>query len=198
MIDVWAPRAERVELIVGDGERRPMNGPDEHGWHRADVVLAPSTDYGFSLDGGAERADPRSRWQPHGTAGRSRTIDHDTFAWTDQRWHGLPLAGSVIYELHVGTFTEMGTFHAAIARLDALVDLGITTVELLPVASFAGTRGWGYDGVLLYAPHHTYGGTDGLKRFVDAAHARGLQVLLAHGWIHPTLAPWGAAIFRIG
>lgn len=177
MTAVWAPRATRVELVVGD-ERTALDGPDARGWFRADGPLAPGTDYGFSLDGGPVRADPRSPWQPSGTAGPSRSIDHDAFAWTDGAWHGAPLAGSVVYELHVGTFTPAGTFDAAVEHLDDLVELGVTTVELLPVAEFAGTRGWGYDGVLLYAPHHVYGGPDGLKRLVDAAHARGLAVLL--------------------
>ena len=177
MIEVWAPRAARVDLVVGD-RRHCLERPDEQGWHRADVDLPPGTDYGFSLDGGPVRADPRSPWQPDGSARPSRAIDHDAFTWTDQRWRGRSLAGSVLYELHIGTFTEEGTFDAAIARLDALVELGVTTIELMPVAEFAGRRGWGYDAVLLYAPHHAYGGPNGLKRLVDTAHARGLAVLL--------------------
>lgn len=210
MITVWAPSATRVDLALGD-ERRPLEGPDERGRFTYPDALPPGTDYGFSLDGGPVRADPRSPWQPFGTAGPSRTVDHDAFGWTDDRWHGVALAGTVFYELHVGTFTPVGTFDAAIAHLDDLVALGVTTIELLPVVEFAGRRGWGYDGVLWYAPHHAYGGPDGLKRFVDAAHARGLGVVLDVVYNHLGPAdcylhefgpythdahhtPWGAAI----
>ncbi len=176
MTRVWAPRARRVDVVVGD-DRVALAGPDAVGWFRGDP-LPPGTDYGFSLDGGPVRADPRSPWQPHGSAGRSRTVDHGSFRWADDSWHGSPLAGSVLYELHVGTFTPVGTFDAAIAHLDELAELGVTTIELMPVAEFTGRRGWGYDGVFWYAPHHAYGGPDGMKRFVDAAHRRGLAVLL--------------------
>jgi maltooligosyltrehalose trehalohydrolase len=130
------------------------------------------------LDGGDPRPDPRSGWQPHGVDGRSRLVDHGAFPWTDGTWRGLPLAGSVLYELHVGTFTPQGTFDAAIEKLDHLVHLGVSAVELLPCNAFAGERGWGYDGVAWFAVHEPYGGPDGLKRFVDACHARGLGVVM--------------------
>ena len=135
-------------------------------------------DYGFRLDGGEPLADPRSLRQPSGIQGLSRTYDHSAFPWTDRSWRGGPLTGSVIYELHVGTFTSQGTFDAAIGRLDHLHDLGVHTVELMPVAAFPGDHGWGYDGINLWAVHEPYGGPDGLKRFVDACHARGLAVML--------------------
>ncbi|MER6814701.1 malto-oligosyltrehalose trehalohydrolase [Spirillospora sp. NPDC000708] len=178
--EVWAPKARRVDVVVA-GERRPMaEAEGRPGWWTADVPGAGhGTDYGFALDGAEDPLpDPRSPWQPSGVHALSRVYEHDRFAWTDGHWHGRPLPGSVLYEMHVGTFTPEGTFDAAIERLDHLVALGIDTVELLPVASFPGHHGWGYDGALLWAPHEPYGGPDALKRFVDAAHARGLAVVL--------------------
>ncbi|GAA2302098.1 malto-oligosyltrehalose trehalohydrolase [Actinomadura luteofluorescens] len=181
--EVWAPAAVRVDVEAGGAryamEARP-SGSGSSGWWEAEVADAShGTGYGFVLDGADEvLPDPRSPWQPDGVHGQSRVYDHGRFAWTDQQWHGRPLAGSVLYEMHVGTFTAEGTFDAAIERLDHLVALGIDAVELLPVASFPGRHGWGYDGVHLWAPHEPYGGPDGLKRFVDAAHSRGLAVVL--------------------
>ncbi|WP_051713095.1 malto-oligosyltrehalose trehalohydrolase [Spirillospora albida] len=176
--EVWAPEARRVAVAIG-ADRHPMSALGG-GWWGTDVPDAEhGTDYGFLLDDAREALpDPRSPWQPHGVHGPSRVYDHSRFAWTDSRWHGRPLPGSVLYEMHVGTFTPEGTFDAAAERLDHLVDLGIDAVELLPVAAFPGRHGWGYDGVHLWAPHEPYGGPDGLKRFVDAAHARGLAVVL--------------------
>jgi maltooligosyltrehalose trehalohydrolase len=174
---VWAPRATKVEIAV-DNTRTPM-APDTSGWWTADVPAdGPATEYTFILDGGHPLPDPRSAWQPRGVHGPSRVVDHQAFAWTDARWQPGPLSSATVYELHVGTFTLAGTFEAAIERLDHLVALGITHVELMPVAEFPGGRGWGYDGVDLYAPHHGYGGPEGLKRLVDAAHRRGLAVIL--------------------
>jgi maltooligosyltrehalose trehalohydrolase len=153
-------------------------------------------DYGFSIDGGPVRPDPRTPWQPQGVHGLSRRYDHDAFAWTDQRWHGVPLAGAVLYELHVGTFTAEGTFDAAIDRLDHLAELGITAVELMPCNAFDGRWGWGYDGVALFAVHEPYGGPDGLKRFVDAAHAKGLGVAMDVVYNH--LGPSGNYLSEFG
>jgi malto-oligosyltrehalose trehalohydrolase len=181
---VWAPAVRRVEIDVA-GQQYPMTletpgTPDGHsGWWSVDVPdVAVGIDYGFRLDDGELLPDPRSPRQPFGVKGPSRTYDHSAFHWTDGRWRGGALHGSVIYELHVGTFTEEGTFDAAIERLDHLRALGIHTVELMPVAAFPGHHGWGYDGINLWAVHEPYGGPDGLKRFVDACHARGLAVLL--------------------
>ncbi|MBU2666565.1 malto-oligosyltrehalose trehalohydrolase [Actinoplanes bogorensis] len=175
LFEVWAPE-KTVRLSLSDGEREMERGAD--GWWRADVPSAePGADYAFVLEG-EKRPDPRSPWQPEGVHGPSRVYDHSAYAWTDQSWTGRQLPGSVLYEMHVGTFTPAGTFDAAIERLDHLVDLGIDLVELLPVNSFNGEYNWGYDGVCWYAPHEAYGGPDGLKRFVDAAHARGLGVVL--------------------
>jgi len=174
---VWAPE-KTVRLHVGGADRDMERGDD--GWWRLDVPSAgPGTDYAYLLpDRETPVPDPRSRWQPDGVHGPSRVYDHSEFAWSDGAWTGRQLAGSVLYEMHVGTFTPEGTFDAAVERLDHLVDLGVDLVELLPVNSFNGEYNWGYDGVCWFAPHEAYGGPDGLKRFVDAAHNRGLGVLL--------------------
>ena len=184
---VWAPHASTV--VLSDGT--PMLV--DNGWWRASAGLR---DYGFSVDGGPVRPDPRSPWQPEGVHALSRTYDHDAFAWTDARWHGVPLAGAVLYELHVGTFTQEGTFEAAIGKLDHLVELGITAVELLPCNAFDGRWGWGYDGVALFAVHQPYGGPDGLKRFVDAAHAKGIGVVMDVVYNH--LGPAGNYLSEFG
>ena len=173
---VWAPFPGRVELFAGGGRHAMQR--DERGWWTAAIDLPPGTDYGFILDDGAPIPGPRTRWQPDGVNGLSRTLDHDAFEWSDAGFSARPLADAVIYEMHVGTFTPEGTFDSAIDRLPDLVELGITHLEIMPVAEFSGDRGWGYDGVHLYAPHHAYGGPDGLKRLVDAAHGTGLAVLL--------------------
>jgi len=193
---VWAPRARRVEVVVGD-QRHAMT-PVEDGWHALDddVELAPGTDYAFALDGGEPLPDPRSHHQPSGVFGPSRVVDHGAFAWTDDDWRGVPLRGSVVYELHIGTFSDEGTFDGAIGHLDHLVDLGIDIVEVMPVNAFDGERGWGYDGVLPYAVHEPYGGPDGFKRFVDAAHGRGLGVVLDVVYNH--FGPTGNHLGRFG
>jgi maltooligosyltrehalose trehalohydrolase len=176
---VWAPNARKVSVKSGDSTF-PMRGPSERGWWSVSVEQAgPGTDYGFVLDDDAKAwPDPRSQWQPNGVHGLSRVYDQSTFAWSDGGWQAPPLGQAVIYELHIGTFTPEGTFDAAIKRLDYLVELGITHVELMPVAAFPGGQGWGYDGASLFAVTDLYGGPDGLKRLVDAFHARGLAVLL--------------------
>ena len=134
--------------------------------------------YGYRLDGAEPLPDPVSRSQPDGVHTLSEVVDPAAFTWTDEYWTGVPLPNFVIYELHIGTFTPEGTFDAAAARLPELAALGITAIELMPVAEFPGRRNWGYDGVHLYAPHHAYGGSAGLKRLVDAAHALRIGVVL--------------------
>nr|WP_101441271.1 malto-oligosyltrehalose trehalohydrolase [Amycolatopsis niigatensis] len=192
MFRVWAPSAERVRVRV-DGTDHEMTAAG-NGWWQADVT---GTDYAFLLgDDDRPLPDPRSLRQPNGVHEASRVYDHSAFAWTDQSWTGRQLPGGVVYELHVGTFTEAGTFDAVIDRLGHLVDLGVTHVELLPVNSFDGTAGWGYDGVLWGAAHEPYGGPDGLKRLVDACHARGLAVVLDVVYNH--LGPSGAYLDRFG
>ena len=175
--EVWVPE-KTVKLRLA-GEDREMERAED-GWWRLDVPgAAPGSDYTFVLsDNATPLPDPRSAWQPQGVHAPSRVYDHAAFGWTDGGWTGRQVPGAVLYEMHVGTFTATGTFDAAIERLDHLVDLGIDLVELLPVNSFNGEYNWGYDGVCWYAPHEVYGGPDGLKRFVDAAHARGLGVVL--------------------
>ena len=193
---VWAPEAKTVALLLDDGPRE-MNQAEDGWWSANAPAAGAGTDYAFAIDGSSdELPDPRSAWQPYGVHGRSRLVDHDAFTWTDSAWRGLPLDGSVLYELHVGTFTPEGTFDAAIAKLDHLVDLGIDAIELLPCNAFPGTRGWGYDGVDLFAVHDPYGGPEGLKRFVDAAHARSLGVIMDVVYNH--LGPSGNYLARFG
>jgi len=191
---VWAPTAGRVEVVIGD-LRLAMNEVG-HGWWFAEASVSAPVDYQFCVDGGDPLPDPRSPWQPHGVHGPSRYVDHASFAWQCDAWPGGELLGSVVYELHVGTFTDDGTFDAAIDRLDHLVSLGVDFVELLPVAAFPGSRGWGYDGVFPYAVQDSYGGPDGLKRFVDACHSRGLRVVLDVVYNH--LGPDGNVLPRFG
>jgi len=189
---VWALFPKRVELML-ENRRIPMNAGAD-GWWEATAEAAPGSDYGFLLDGQGPFPDPRSPWQPSGVHGLSRLVDHGAFHWTDRDFRPPPLASGVIYELHIGTFTPEGTLDAAITRLDHLVELGVTHVELMPVNEFSGDRGWGYDGVDLFAPHHAYGGPDALKRFVNACHARGLAVLLDVVYNH--LGPSGNYLGR--
>ena len=176
---VWAPKLKKVSVEVGE-ERYAMSGPDERGmWSVAVEDAHPGLDYAFLLDDEpTPYPDPRSPWQPHGVNGSSRLYDQTAFEWQDNAWQGPPLTGAVIYELHIGTFTPEGTFDAAIEKLDYLFELGITHIEIMPVAAFPGDHGWGYDGVSLFAVRDIYGGPDGLKRLVNACHVRGLAVLL--------------------
>jgi maltooligosyltrehalose trehalohydrolase len=192
---VWAPSPDMVELAIGS-ERRPMRRGDGGWWWLEVPDAGPGTDHGYVLDGEGPYPDPRSRWQPEGVHGPSRLVDPAAFRWSDAGWSAPPLADAVIYELHVGTFSQAGTFDGAIGHLDELVDLGITHVELMPVAESPGDRGWGYDGVDLFAAHHAYGGPAGLDRFVDACHARGLAVLL--DVVHNHLGPDGNHLPRFG
>jgi maltooligosyltrehalose trehalohydrolase len=176
---LWAPSATRVDVMIEApaGVHRLTGEPD--GYHSALVPgLAAGARYRYRLDGDATYPDPASRSQPEGVHGHSEVVDPHAFRWTDAGWGGLDPAGLVIYELHVGTFTGGGTFDAAVERLDDLARLGVTAIELMPVAEFSGTRNWGYDGVGLFAPESAYGGPEGLRRLVDAAHRRGLGVIL--------------------
>ncbi|MDQ3733077.1 MAG: malto-oligosyltrehalose trehalohydrolase, partial [Actinomycetota bacterium] len=193
---VWAPGAEStVEILVGTGRTRLIRG--ERGYWSADIpALGAGSDYALSIDGGPPRPDPRSAHQPAGVQGLSRIVDHAEFRWTDQNWPGIELGRAVLYELHVGTFTEAGTFRAVIDRLDHLVTLGVDAIELMPVVEFSGTRGWGYDGVDLFAPHSAYGGPDGLKELVNACHAAGLGVIVDVVYNH--LGPAGNHLSEFG
>lgn len=196
---VWAPQAATVALhLPGGGTTRadvPMTR-DADGWWRADEALPHGTDYAFVVDGADPLPDPRSAWQPTGVHGPSRVFDTGRHTWADGGWRGRDVRGAVVYELHVGVFTPGGTLDTAVERLDHLVDLGVDVVELMPVAAFPGTAGWGYDGVALYAVHEAYGGPAALQRFVDAAHGRGLAVCLDVVYNH--LGPSGNYLSRFG
>jgi maltooligosyltrehalose trehalohydrolase len=192
---VWAPLAREVEVVV-EGSTQPLE-PGSQGWWHAEVAAAShGSDYAYRIDSGDPTPDPRSLWQPQGVHAASRVYDHSRYTWADTGWRGVALAGSVLYELHVGTFTPEGTFAAAIERLDHLAELGIDAIELLPCNGFAGDRGWGYDGVDLYAVHDPYGGPDGLKSFVDACHQRGIGVIMDVVYNH--LGPAGNYLSRFG
>ena len=199
IIRVWAPSAKRVAALIArrrfalekeDGEAR--------GWWRVSAPeVVAGTDYSFIIDNEEPLLpDPRTRFQPHGVHGVSRIVDHSEFKWTDQHFVAAPLSDAVIYELQVGTFTSGGTFDSVIEHLDHVVELGITHVELMPVAEFSGSRGWGYDGVDLYAPHHEYGGPNGLKRLVNVCHAKGLALILDVVYNH--FGPSGNNLPRFG
>jgi maltooligosyltrehalose trehalohydrolase len=192
---VWAPLPERAQLDVA-GTLHPMERGDG-GWWRAAIDAAPDARYGFVLDDEPNvLPDPRSARQPDGVHERSQLWEPSADAWTDAGWHGRSAAGAVIYEMHVGTFSPGGTLDSAIEKLDHLVDLGVDFAEVMPVNAFAGTRGWGYDGVLWYAVHEPYGGPDALVRFVDACHRRGLGVLIDAVFNH--LGPSGNYLPRFG
>jgi maltooligosyltrehalose trehalohydrolase len=192
---VWAPKPGLVRLDV-DGALHPMTRSDD-GWWRATIETSPDARYGYLLDDDPTvLPDPRSARQPDGVHARSQLWDASGAGWTDADWRGRSVQGAVIYELHVGTFTPAGTFDSAIEKLDYLVDLGIDFVELMPVNSFAGAHGWGYDGVLWYSVHEPYGGPDGLVRFVNACHARGLGVLIDAVFNH--FGPSGNYLPRFG
>ena len=196
--EVWAPFSERVALVLdpgGEGEREVAMEPIPRGYHIAVTDAEPGTRYVYRLTDG-DAPDPASRWQPDGVRGPSAVFDPDGFEWTDDGWTGLQLSRYVTYELHVGTFTDEGTFDAAIAHLDDLAELGVTAVEPMPVAQFPGGRNWGYDGVFPFAVQTTYGGPEAFQRFVDACHARGLAVVLDVVCNH--LGPEGDVLPRFG
>jgi maltooligosyltrehalose trehalohydrolase len=178
---VWAPRPTAVELVVVDGGTRTVHPMirEADGWWRpvASITWRAGLDYGYLLDGDGPFPDPRSRRQPEGVHGLSRTDDPAEHRWSDDGWAGLPVDTAVIYELHVGTFTPEGTFDAVLPHLDHLTSIGVTHVELLPVNGFNGTHNWGYDGVAWFAVHEGYGGPEGYRRLVEACHAAGLAVI---------------------
>ena len=215
--EVWAPGASRVEIVgvaSGTFDLTSTVDPDVPGrttWTGVVDEIGAGDRYWVRLDGGELRPDPASRWQPDGVHGASAVVDAGGFEWHDDGWTGVPLDDAVLYELHIGTFTRDGTFDAAIVQLPRLADLGVTLVEMMPINAFPGVRNWGYDGVLPSAVQHSYGGPDGLARFVDAAHANGLGVVLdvvynhvgPEGNVLPTFGPyftdaygtpWGAAV----
>lgn len=192
---VWAPATVSVEVeIVGTAQQRTSLQKD--GEYFQGVISASVGDrYWYWLDGTLRRPDPASRFQPEGVHGPSQIVD-PAFSWSDADWAGIALDAYIIYELHVGTFTAEGTFDGVISRLDYLCELGITAVELMPVAQFPGERNWGYDGTFIFAPQNSYGGPDGLKRLVDVCHSRGLAVILDVVYNH--LGPEGNYLHAFG
>jgi len=192
---VWAPAARTVVVRIGSKSHPLQNEAD--GWWQGGVEdAAPGTEYFFELDGGEPVPDPRSAFQPKGIHGPSQLVDHIEFRWTDARWQAPPVSSAIVYELHVGTFTPQGTFLSAIERLDHLAQLGISHIEVMPVAQFSGSSGWGYDGVNLFAPHQAYGTPDDLKQLIDACHAKGLAVLMDVVYNH--LGPSGNYLGKFG
>ena len=192
---VWAPLRAQVEVhVVAPYERRLPLQRSEFGYHEGLLDVGAGARYWFSLDG-TDRPDPASRLQPEGVHGPSEIVAAE-FEWHDSQWQGIGLAGLVVYELHVGTFTGEGTFEAIIPRLEELQQLGVTALELLPIAQFPGDRNWGYDGVDLGAAHAAYGGPIGLKRLVDACHAHGMALFLDVVYNH--LGPEGNYLSQFG
>ncbi|GAB6845002.1 maltooligosyltrehalose trehalohydrolase [Methylorubrum rhodinum] len=208
---LWAPTADDVTLVI-DGTDHPIPEAGE-GWRVATVPgVKAGARYGFRINGDLVVPDPASRFQPEDVSGLSEVIDPAAFDWTDADWKGRPWEEAVVYEVHVGAATPEGTYAGLEQRLDDLIDLGITAIELLPLADFKGTRNWGYDGVLPYAPDSAYGRPDELKRLIDTAHAKGLMVLIdcvynhfgpAGNYLHSYAktffterhqTPWGAGI----
>ena len=195
---VWAPKASRLSLEVpGKYKEIPMT-PEERGYFSAWVNgLGPGTRYFYLFPGNQPRPDPVSRFQPEGVFGPSEVIDPDTFPWEDHFWKGIPLKKMIFYEIHTGTFTAEGTFEAVIPFLDYFKnELGITAIELMPVAQFPGERNWGYDGTFLYAPQNSYGGPFGLKSLINACHRKGLAVVLDVVYNH--LGPEGNTLNEYG
>jgi maltooligosyltrehalose trehalohydrolase len=193
---VWAPRCQSVELVIEGRPTQALWQGDEGMYTLTVPRLAAGTRYQYRLDSERYRPDPVSRWQPEGVHGPSAVVDPNAFTWTDAEFRGHALADLVFYELHVGTFTAPGTFEAIIPYLDMLNELGVTAIEIMPVAEFPGSRNWGYDGVHLFAPQSTYGGPRGLRRLVDACHSRGLSVVLDVVYNH--LGPEGNYLAEFG
>ena len=192
----WAPRCRTLDVVIEGRRPLAMSRQDDGLFEAVVAGLRPGTRYQYRLDGARYRPDPASRFQPEGVHGPSMAVNPGSFPWTDQVFTGHALADLVIYELHVGTFTRVGTFEAIVPHLPHLVDLGVTAVELMPVAEFPGSRNWGYDGVHLFAAQSTYGGPRGLRRLVGACHAHGLSVILDVVYNH--LGPEGNYLGEFG
>lgn len=175
---VWAPKAKRLDVVFGNGNTQSLERDGRGYFSGLARHASPGMTYRYRLDGEKDYPDPCSRYQPEGPHGPSQIVNPSAYRWRDHDWPGVHIAGQVIYELHLGAFTEKGTFDAAIPELDALKRLGVTLLEIMPIAEFSGRWNWGYDGVCLFAPSHMYGDYDALKRFVDAAHEKGLGVIL--------------------
>jgi maltooligosyltrehalose trehalohydrolase len=194
---LWVPNASSIRLQLCTGNELIGMEPLPHGYFRANVgEVNEGTQYLYRLDDERSLPDPASRFQPQGVHGPSEIVDTESFQWTDQKWKGIPLESSIFYELHVGTYTQEGTFDAVIPHIGQLADLGITTLELMPIAQFPGSRNWGYDGVYPFAPQNSYGGPAALHRLVDSAHSQGLAVALDVVYNH--LGPEGNYLSAFG
>ena len=195
---VWAPMRDRVAVRIVEPEERFIElNKDEWGyWEGQGEDVAPGTLYFYQLDGETDRPDPASHHQPKGVHGPSEVIDQQNYGWEDGDWQGIPQAETIIYELHVGTFTQEGTFVAIIEKLPYLKDLGVSAIEIMPVAQFPGDRNWGYDGVYVYGVQNSYGGPGGLKQLVDACHREGMAVILDVVYNH--LGPEGNYLWDYG
>lgn len=195
---VWAPELRQVSLRIASPAGRDLSlEKDETGyWQTVADDVPPGSRYSYLLEGSTKRPDPASQFQPEGVHGPSEVVDHAAFAWTDVGWEGVPLEDMIIYELHVGTFTPEGTFEAVIPRLASLRELGITAIELMPVAQFPGERNWGYDGAYPYAAQNSYGGPIGLKTLVNAIHRQGMSAILDVVYNH--LGPEGSYLRDFG
>lgn len=195
---VWSPAAKQVAVkIVSPVEKLLPMKPIKMGYWQVVVdALPPGSRYFYQLEDGSVLPDPASNFQPEGVHGPSEVVDHQAFSWSDASWNGIPLKEMILYELHVGTFTPEGTFEAIIPRLKTLRDLGINAIEIMPIAQFPGRRNWGYDGTYVFAVQNSYGGVEGLKKLVDAAHQQGISVTLDVVYNH--FGPEGNYIGRYG
>ncbi len=192
---VWSPFSKSIELYLSEDKKIPMKKDSEGYWKVSVKDIKPGTNY-FYLLNGSKRGDPASNFQPEGITGPSQIVDHSSFEWTDLEFNPVNLKEYIIYEFHTGTFTKEGTFRAAVNKLDYLNELGITAIEIMPVAQFPGERNWGYDGVFPFAPQNTYGGPDGLKTLVNEAHRKGFSVILDVVYNH--LGPEGNYLHEFG
>lgn len=193
---VWAPFRKSVAVVINDKRLEPLQR-NEWGYWEAKIQEVHAHDrYRFVLDEALSRPDPASLSQPEGVHGPSQVVNHQNFAWTDKGWKGIPMQQMIIYELHVGTFTPAGTFQGVADKLDYLLELGVNTIEIMPVAQFPGERNWGYDGVYLFAVHHAYGGVEGLKSLVNQCHKKGIAVILDVVYNH--LGPEGNYLHDYG
>jgi maltooligosyltrehalose trehalohydrolase len=193
---VWAPFKKKVAVRLKDKNPIPLNKDKKGYWEGLVEDAGPGDLYKFILEDKEEFPDPASRSQPEGVHSWSQIVDHNDHSWQDDDWKGLPISKMIIYELHVGTFTEEGTFEAVIDQLDHLLDLGINTIEIMPISQFPGERNWGYDGVYPYAAQHSYGGAAGLKKMIDACHSKGIAVLLDAVYNH--MGPEGNYLSQYG
>ena len=195
---VWTPNVQNISTIITtQGNREIPLVLQENGYWQAQAEnVQPGSRYFFRLNNSTERSDPASNYQPEGVFGPSEVIDHESFEWTDDNWHGIPLSSMIMYEIHTGTFTPEGTFEAITSRLDDLIELGVNAIELMPVTQFPGERNWGYDGVFPFAVQNSYGGPEKLKYLVNICHQKNIAVILDVVYNH--LGPEGNFLPEFG